>query len=209
MSIYISNTNFKSIAIALILSLLVLSLPLLSVHGQQDQTAPTIVEVVTVPDPPLMYLETAEILVEVTDDTGVTQVTVEWDGSDPLDMIYDEASGLWKHIISGQIGGTNYSVTVTAYDAAGNSATSIFDLWWLPYIVLKPDEGISAITIEGFNFNASSTINVYWDDEWIPIVPFNVTTDESGTFTCIISAFNQTVPGPHNVTVEDADDTPP
>ena len=71
-------------------------------------------------------------------------------------------------------------------------------------IVLSPDRGVSAITIEGSGFNASAVITVYWDGERIPTVPLHVSTDEAGTFTCIISAYNQTSVGDREVKAVDS-----
>lgn len=71
-------------------------------------------------------------------------------------------------------------------------------------IVLSPEEGVSTITIEGLGFDPNSIINVYWDDEHLPTVPLHVFTDENGTFTCIISAYDQTGVGVHEVKAVDA-----
>lgn len=71
-------------------------------------------------------------------------------------------------------------------------------------IVLSPDKGVSAITLEGSGFNASSAITIYWDGERIPTVPLHVSTNEAGTFTCIISAYNQTGGGDHEVKAVDS-----
>jgi len=71
-------------------------------------------------------------------------------------------------------------------------------------IVLNPDKGVSAITIKGSGFNASSFVAIYWDGERIPTVPLHVSTDEAGTFTCIISAYNQTSVGDHEVKAVDS-----
>jgi hypothetical protein len=71
-------------------------------------------------------------------------------------------------------------------------------------IILSPPEGLSAITIEGSSFQHNSAITVYWDDQSIPTLPLDVFTDEQGSFTCIISALNQTSVGDHEVKAEDA-----
>ncbi|MFB0502733.1 MAG: hypothetical protein ACETWE_02780 [Candidatus Bathyarchaeia archaeon] len=71
-------------------------------------------------------------------------------------------------------------------------------------IVLSPDKGVSAITIEGSGFNASAVVTVYWDGQRIPTLPLHVSTDEAGAFSCIISAYNQTSVGAHEVKAVDS-----
>lgn len=83
------------------------------------------------------------------------------------------------------------SLIQTAY---GNSAN----------IILTPEEGISTITITGSGFDDLSSITVYWDNETLPTVPLQVTSDESGSFTCIISSLDQTDDGEHEIKVEDS-----
>jgi hypothetical protein len=71
-------------------------------------------------------------------------------------------------------------------------------------IVLSPDKGVSAITIEGSGFNASAVVTAYWDGQRIPTLPLRVSTDEAGAFSCIISAYNQTSVGGHEVKAVDS-----
>lgn len=78
--------------------------------------------------------------------------------------------------------------------AYGNSAN----------IILTPEEGISAITITGSGFDDLSSLTVYWDNDTLPTVPLQVVTDESGSFTCIISSLDQTDSGEHEIKVMDA-----
>jgi len=73
------------------------------------------------------------------------------------------------------------------------------------FITLSPNTGISAITLEGSDFTAHSTITISWDDEPIPTLPLHVSTDETGAFTCIISAYHQTSEGAHEVKAMDED----
>lgn len=73
-----------------------------------------------------------------------------------------------------------------------------------PSITLTPERGVSATTIRGSGFKANSTITIYWDGVRIPTVPNQVTTDETGAFTCIISVYNQTAVGSHQVKARDA-----
>jgi len=66
-------------------------------------------------------------------------------------------------------------------------------------ILLTPDTGISTITIEGSGFATNSAITIYWNSEPIPTLPLHVITDNTGAFTCIITAYDQTHEGDHEV----------
>jgi hypothetical protein len=66
-------------------------------------------------------------------------------------------------------------------------------------ILLTPDTGISTITIEGSGFTTHSVVTIYWNSEPIPTLPLHVITDDTGAFTCIITAYDQTHEGDHEV----------
>jgi len=71
-------------------------------------------------------------------------------------------------------------------------------------IVLSPDKGVSAITIKGSGFKPVSAVTIYWDGKAIPSVPLQVSTDGTGAFTCIVTVYNQTAVGAHEVKATDA-----
>jgi hypothetical protein len=74
-------------------------------------------------------------------------------------------------------------------------------------VVLNPDKGVSAITIKGTDFEPDSVITVCWENLSIPTVPLNVSTDETGAFTCIISVYNQTAAGAYQINIVDSTGT--
>ncbi len=71
-----------------------------------------------------------------------------------------------------------------------------------PEIYLSPESGFSTITITGTGF--VGYITVYWDDEEIPTLPYDVLPEgPSGYFVAIITVPEQTEPGNHTIRVED------
>jgi len=71
-----------------------------------------------------------------------------------------------------------------------------------PEISLSPEVGISTITVSGTGF--VGYITIYWDDEPIPTVPYDVLPEgSSGYFSAIITVPIQTGPGKHTIKVED------
>ncbi len=69
-----------------------------------------------------------------------------------------------------------------------------------PTITLTPSSGFASTTVTG-ELTPSSTVTIKWDGTVIPTVPMTVTTDESGSFTAIISVPYEV--GPHTVTAVD------
>lgn len=71
-----------------------------------------------------------------------------------------------------------------------------------PQITLSPTEGISTITVTGSGF--VGYITVYWDNEEIPTVPYEVIAEGSaGLFSVIITVPTQTEPSEHTVSAKD------
>jgi len=168
-----------------------------------ELTDPAIVSVTNDPEPPLQHLEPTLVIVKATDDVGVDNVTIEWPGSDVFDMVYDEVSDAWKYTIPGQNAGTNFSVTVTAYDTAGNHAESSFNKWWSdqadPIIVSIVQSNDTPAVGEDVTITAHITDNVAVDH--VTIAYDNVyhsMTLESGNSTD--GYWVHTIPGPETET---------
>ncbi|MDH5686601.1 MAG: hypothetical protein OEZ48_01865 [Candidatus Bathyarchaeota archaeon] len=169
-----------------------------------EPTEPVIVSVTNDPEPPLEHLEPTLVIVKATDDVGVENVTIEWPGSDVHDMVYDETSDVWKYTIPGQSAGTNFSLTVKAYDAAGNYAESTFSKWWSdqtdPIIVSVTQSNDAPSVGEDVTITAHITDNVGVDH--VTIAHDNVDhsmTLESGNATD--GYWVHTIPGPETETV--------
>jgi hypothetical protein len=136
-----------------------------------DITPPVITDVTNNPEPPLIPGEPTIVQVTATDDVGVHHVTISYGGVD-----YAMALGigdLWTHTIPGQDAGTSFSVTVTAYDAAGNTDTASFDKWW-PII--------ATLDIEPTTLSLSSTGN--WVSAFVELpAGYDVTEVDLATVT--------------------------
>lgn len=129
-------------------------------------------------------------------------------------LVMDRADDTYDVWVDGELKGENLTVTTTSgpitdYPSSGieafsvsqcyNSVTVYFDDVKVfssyesnPTLELVPKSGISTTTLVGSGFAPDSQISVSWDGILIPTVPSQVITDGSGSFTCIVSALNQT-----------------
>ena len=103
----------------------------------RDQVSPVVHGVWNDPEPPLEHMTPTIVFVNASDNVGIADVTLEWPGSGVLHMTYNSSSGFWEYTIPGYAAGTNFTATVIAFDAAGNSAARTFDKWWVD---VKPPE---------------------------------------------------------------------
>jgi hypothetical protein len=105
-----------------------------------DQTAPTIINVVNVPESPLEHMEATEVWVDAFDNVAVTNVTIELSDNGPFNMTL--VGGLWNYTIPGQYAGTTLNVNVTVYDAANHNDTATLIIEWAPlqaFVDFDPD----------------------------------------------------------------------
>ena len=102
-------------------------------HEKQwrDCSPPEIVAVSQDPEEPCAG-EPVDITAHVTDNVGVTSVTLTYDGT-TVDMFLDSGSvtdGNWTATIPGQTVGTTLTITIVARDAEGNENTDTHEKRW-------------------------------------------------------------------------------
>jgi hypothetical protein len=115
----------------------------------RDCSPPEIVAISQDPEEPCVG-EPEDITAHVTDNVGVTSVTLTYDGT-TVDMTLDSGSatdGNWTATIPGQIACTTLTITIVARDAEGNQDTDTHEKHWRdcspPEVtIISPEEGMT------------------------------------------------------------------
>ncbi len=72
-----------------------------------------------------------------------------------------------------------------------------------PSITLSPPQGFAMTTITGTDFGISETITITYDGVSQPTIPLTVKTDETGSFSAIISIPDELAVGAHTISATD------
>jgi ABC-type sulfate transport system substrate-binding protein len=163
-----------------------------------DCAPPEIVEVSQDPEEPCAGVPVV-ITAHVTDNVGVTSVTLTYDGT-TFDMSLDSGSvtdGNWTATMPGQTACTTLTITIVARDAEGNQDTDTHEKHWLdcapPEIVAvsqDPEEpcvgepevitahvtdnvGVTSVTLtyDGTTFDMSLNSGSVTDGNWTATIP--------------------------------------
>ena len=164
----------------------------------RDCAPPEIVEVSQDPEEPCAG-EPEVITAHVTDNVGITSVTLTYDGT-TLDMTLDSGSasdGNWTATIPGQTACTTLTITIVARDAEGNENTDTHEKHWRdctpPEVtIISPEEGVT--------YPTTSVDLIYTVNE--PTKCTGYSLDGAENITLIGNTTLEELPnGPHNLTI--------
>ena len=113
---------------------------------------------------------------------------------------YDLAPGESKtletdYVFTGSYPSSSYGPEEELYDVVYSLLS-----WPASDIILSPDQGVGAFTIEGQGFRWNTDITITWDGTPIP---GSISSDWAGEFSAVAPVPEQTEPGNHTVTASD------